>query len=886
MSNMLPFPAWRKALIDRWKGVHSVRWQSVQRRPSERCFRSFTPDKAGERILPSTRIPIYQQLYSASSRNAIITETIKARNFYSDAVEYPGSDTFVYGGRENQDRVVNHFVENHPIDSIQDLEGAVDDFEQLSHLHPRYHEALLKPLLQFARDFSEQHKDSAAFLGERLLLNCLARLPEGVRERHRSRDNLLLPDLDDYHKVLLLCGTRRSLDGAEQADRVGRLWMAQHRQEVQQQHQRHADPLVASLHLSSEPTCPVPNMETCKFLLRAWALSGTWDGALKAGAILTSMERLSGMEEDELLFNNEADENAVTPAVYPTIQMERPDAFCYNTLLTSYSRLKPMTLDIVRHAHSVLMRMAEVQPALYLSQAWFAYYSVMRCYERHIYYLEGQLEQETPETEIAPAVIHQLSQDLEGLIDEFGSMPVPDSFQYKFEKEARSPDCWVRGIVVRLNALHPNTIPRAHSIVRSMADSPEQWPEHSTLVALYRAWKEKIPRETDGEKEKILVQNRLDELTQIAVDGPPFERIKAFNENLDRWAESRLEYAPAIMDAMLDKVLRDLNDEQNPSIVDHLPRPNPRSFSMVLRAWAYQGEFHHTESLLLRMNTLQDRTGFQRYKADPRHFKFVLRSWLPHCASGTRYKSVLAESEFDPQPRLPAQQITWLLCDFLPIKYRPDHVVSRNIYEMYHIALEAWSLQEFAENEEPLDCAAQALSLLDRLQDVSRKPPPSPICNLVLQTCVKWFPKDCNDKKSEKAMGRAYSVAQDVFQRGTCHAETYVCIVQVLQKYASYQQQRQSDASFSVWNDLVAVIRRAQSEGRASLALLEQVLDIARHVAPIPQDHFPALSLWKDTARGEDHITHHWYDHEATELWEHLPSNWSSARDKPRNYED
>jgi len=667
------------------------------------------------------------------------------------------------------------------IRSLDDLEAAVNQLENTPSLHQDDHKTLIKPLIRLCKDSSEQEKEFCALLGERILLSCISRLPDNLEERYKDDSTLLQLDLDDYNTILLLCGTQRSERGAEQAEGLMRLMESEYKEELKFRSGQITRPVVPLT-----PTAPKPSMVTYKYVLRAWALSGTLDGAIQAGRILNLMEIMSGMGEN---------------ASDLIITIDQPDTQCYNALLSAYAKFQPNEdFHVFDHAKALLDRIKSIRPDNFEDQQWFSYHSILKCYENQI----NSLKSNDP----------TLSVELESLLSECMLSKIPDSFHQKFARESRFMESWVYGILVK-SYLQENTdeenIRRAHSLVLAMAgfDSPQNWlqidpnnnwPDQKTLIDVWKAW---------DQSQAVDKQERLDQLRGIIIQ-TKYHRSRAMNFALELWNDSEIPESHVIVYQILENCLSNIEFERfKEKVPIDLLRPNQKSFELVMIAWLNSPAPEapqRLESLLRLMIQLHKLTGFKRYLPVDRHYLFVIQSWLRHCGDGEKHKGANGFL-------LAAQHINTHLETF-PLNYRHFPVVNRNIAACFQAALDAWASQELLEDTDDVDRLENAVSWLNRLQQLLNGSPPAPHCNAVLKCCSRW--NQTRDRRKQ-----AYEVAMNIYHRGSRNASTFALVVQVMKSTLG------DGMSVTHMRFLQDIFEEAKNESFVSQQLVWELVEVA-----------------------------------------------------------
>ena len=232
-----------------------------------------------------------------------------------------------------------------------DLALLVDQLEELETLTYADMQPLIRPLIR-ACERIKYRKESAADLAERILFNCLARLPSDIAERfNEDRDSsdpttlLPYPDHAIYSKVMSIIGKIRSEDAANRVNRLFRLMTAEHRAEFLFMAENGISPDKHSIRAAE------PNTSNFKSLLRAWCTAGSANASKEAENVLIEMEELSGLRHV-----NPTELSGRSYVIAP------PDVACYNMVLSAYSRVDnrrhPLVFD---RARALFRRMQQLE---------------------------------------------------------------------------------------------------------------------------------------------------------------------------------------------------------------------------------------------------------------------------------------------------------------------------------------------------------------------------------------------------------------------------------------------------------------------------------------------------------------------------------------------
>ena len=664
---------------------------------------------------------------------------------------------------------------NATVETAEDLEILVDQLEEMESLSYTDIQTLIRPLIQVCKRIRE--KDRAADLAERILFNCLARLPSEIAERFATNQNtsdpstmLPYPDHALYTKVMSIVGNLRSAEAANRVNRLFRLMTAEHRAEFVYMQQTASNP-------DDYPNrAAEPNFSTFKSLLRAWSIAGTATGAKEAENVLVEMETLSGLRPFP---GSEA--NHSISSIAP------PDVECYNMVLTSYSRVNikrhPLVAD---RFHALCGRMQQLEEEGRFRLGWFSYHAYLKSIDSITKASKEKLDD-------------CLVDNLLKLAPRLCTVAVPDSFLRRFQEEGVHPRAWALGILVKAT-LHGTTdkyrLKRSDTLVRQMVgevpfdDLPSEevplsqlWPSQATLVELSTAWRQ---------SELPDAQRALERIKSLATESS-YLSLHHNHIAMTAWEESRSPDGPEIVQALLDRIL-------DPS---SRIEPTGETFAIAMRTWIGSDcneRASKVEDLLFLMHKLYHERQSSRYLANETHLGLTLQAWQELCKDGKRYKG---KHGF----LYPAEHAC------LHLEYlRSSNVWDPRNYTHYSTCIKAWSQQVVDPDDREKLPAREAAALLADLEERAGECPPAPHCNMVLQACLR-------SDLPEELKKEAYNIAMTTFNKGSHDPFSFILAVEIIKRFAN--EFRADHLQF-----IEAVVRTCRDSGRLTQTLIYEAVEV------------------------------------------------------------
>ena len=617
-----------------------------------------------------------------------------------------------WDNRENRilfNQYVSHGQLIGRIQTVQDLERAVVELEHKP-LFRADHDTIVKPLLGACQVLMNKNPSRVADLAERILLNCLSRLPlhnTNTDAECRNANHLLLLDIDDYNTICLIQGSLRTTEGAKRAESLVQL--------MTEDEKRGARTVVSP---------PPPNMTTYKYLSRAWAFANTWEGVVRAETIVL-----------EIMENRPPSHSLGIAPVPP-----QTDRACYNTLLSAYAKLASTEAQSLERAKRLFERM---KASPHIGLEWSSVYFMLQCYRTVLLADETCINEET-------------MTELESLIQEFRRhINTSDQFVDLFVQEGHSYRSWSLKILVdagrRLvdnesvaQEAKDQWLQRIHNAVCSMVEETKNavplesqtYPvhrNHDIFISLYNAWHHNSSVSA-ADKEA-----RLKHLTDSALT-TPYDETRQCNTNLKKWLSSGISNAPVIMQSILD------NLDQGQSIL-----PDHQTFHLVMDAW--RNSNHDDAPRWNEQNLQQMET--RNYRINAKHLRLVLESWLRHCAGGERHEG---------------QHGHLLAAEHVSAYLEEKPAWDQWNVSVAKIAIEAWAQQAVPPDTDELFCLNKTVAMLRETDHrLSRKKYPAEDCYSVLKSCVRVF----QEAKSPESWQHAYGIALDLYHDGKRNWKTY-----------------------------------------------------------------------------------------------------------------
>eukprot|EP00977_Amphora_coffeiformis_P017585 scaffold5795_cov165-Amphora_coffeaeformis.AAC.12 len=669
----------------------------------------------------------------------------------------------------------------------EDMEVLVDQLEDVESLTHSDIRLLITPLVQLCSTFQE--KDKAAELAERILFNCLARIPSDIATRFQdnptesesdSSTAWPYPNQELYTKVMKIVGALRSEDAANRVNRLFRLMAAEYHSELLYMKQAGKNPDDYAIKAAA------PSMSTFKSLLRAWAVAGTAIGTKEAEDVLVKMEELSGRR------GYMSGSAAITdkPDDVRSFSIQPPDHECYNMVLTSYSKVNlkrhPLVVDRV---FALFRRMQQLENAGHFSLDWFSYNAYLRCIQAIMDNSKESLDD-------------TIAGELERIIPPLATVTVPKGFSYPYHagKEGVHPRAWAFGMVIKAllhKTLDEARIRTADRLIQQRVgesasadfvfedDVPhsELWPSAETLVVLDAAWRQSQLSESKDAFTRI----------QSWATQSSYPTLHHMHMDMEVWEDSQSPQAPHIVRALLDGTM-DTSSRY---------RPNGRTFAIAMRIWMRSNEPNRgsiVEDFLSMMYDKFDEERDKRYTVNETHIDLVLQAWQGMSKDGKRYAG---ENGF----LYPAQHA----CAHLDIIQGSKGWDPRNS-KHYNTCIKAWSDQVVDGDDHDTFPAREAASLLAEMEHRSGEYPPIPHCNMVLQACAR-----VDIPPTRRA--EAYEIALDIFNKADRNTLTYILAVVVAKRSMSELNQDRVDF-------IASVVRMCRDSGHLTQRLIIEAIEV------------------------------------------------------------
>lgn len=671
--------------------------------------------------------------------------------------------------------------------SPQHLEQLVEQLEQMESLTISDMQPLIRPLVQACKLLRD--KERAADLAERILFNCLARIPSNVSERFeecRSDDlnrstSLPYPDQSMYTTVMSIVGSLRTEESANRVNRLLRLMMAEHRTELLYLEQVGKDPDDYFVRAAK------PNLGTLKALLRAWAVSQTATGAKEAENVLVEMEELSGMRSSDGVGSSgglSSDPTKNNDGKRYTIRP--PDVECYNMVLSAYSRVPaerhPRVTDRARALFRRMQHLEEHGDNFKLE--WFSYHSFLKCVEKAIRASKHELD-------------GSFIADLESIIPALSTLEIPDSFLKMYEDQGVHPRASAFGIVVAA-ILHQTSseirIKQADNLMRQMVGEmpfshasaqgvplPQLWPSQETFVAVAKAWRHGQLREADRALERI----------ESLASHSSYLSLNHFHLAMKTWKDSREPMAPRIVQAFLDRIWDPLSN--------HVA--TGETIALAMHTWVNSTEdesARRVEGILSEAISKYQET--KSYILNETHLDLTLKAWQGLCKAGKRYEGTYGLL-------YPAEHARSHLDNL-----QASAVWDPRNYRHYSTCLKAWVYQVLVPTDDETLPAREAASLLENLEKHSCEQAPAPHCNMVMQACVR-------DDISNSQKPEVYSIAMKTFNNGSHDPYSYILAVEIVKRYANELR----DDHLQFISDIVQTCR---DSGQLTQTLMYEAIEV------------------------------------------------------------
>lgn len=663
------------------------------------------------------------------------------------------------------------------IQSTEDLEELVIQLEEMESLTQGDIEPIVKPLVRACRDVREKAK--AADLAERILFNCLARLPSDIAERFEGgrspldfSTSLPYPDQELYTTVMSVVGDERSEEAANRANRLFRLLTAEHRAELSYLLEGGKDPDDYPIRAAE------PSSTTFKALVRAWAVAGTPTGAKEAEGVLVEMEELSGMRGV-----------VERHGVQQRSTIRQPDVQCYNMVLSAYSRVPVDRYPgVTDRALSLFRRMQHIAGERDgFSLGWFSYHAFLQCTQAFL---------KSSKVPMNDAMIECLV----SITPEIGTVHIPRTFLRMYEETGVHPRSWAFGVLVRAlvhDTSSESRLNQADILIRQMTgelpfqDSVEGeaqlsqfWPSQESLVTVSAAWQRSSLPDAREATERI----------QLIASQSSYLSLHHMHVAMTAWEESRLPEAPHVVEALLDRVL-----DKSSSI-----EATGETFAIAMRTWSRSSKNESprkVEDQLVRMRSLFEESQSPRYLPNETHLDLTLQAWRRLCRDGRQYpgkNGIL----------YPAQHASAHLDDLQPLN---DSWDPRN-YRHYSTVLNAWAHQVVAGDTTDVFPAREAASLLADMESRSSEPPPAPHCNMVLQACVR-------DYETTTRRREAYDIALQTFNRGRHDPFSFILVVQAVKILT----EEPSDDHLQL---IESIVERCRTSGMLTQSLIYEAIEV------------------------------------------------------------
>ena len=679
----------------------------------------------------------------------------------------------------------------------EDLELLTNQLEEVETLNQSDILLLINPLVEACSRL--QQKDKAADLSERILFNCLARIPSDIATRFQDNhtetgtdvsSSWPYPSQELYTKVMTIVGGLRSEDAANRVNRLFRLMTAEYRAELLYTQQAIKIPNHASVKSAA------PSMSTFKTLLRAWSVSRTAMGAKEAENVLVEMEELSGRRGDISGHTPNTNKSKVR-----NFSIAPPDIECYNMVLTAYSRVSSKHHPLVANRFCALFRrMRQLEDAGNFSLDWFSYRAYLKCVQGIMDHSNESLD----DTIVA---------DLERIVPQLATVAIPNSFFSLHHSEGVHPRAWAFSIVIK-GLLHKTVaesrVRTADRLVRERigvdaflddileddVSRAQMWQSAETLVALTVAWRQ---------SQLVGSEDALKRVQSWAIQSS-YLTLHHRHIAMQVWSDSRSPEAPQIVQALLDGTLHPSSPH----------RPTRQTFTIAMHTWIRSNQANlanKVEHILFTMRDKYREEHDARYIADDTHLNLVLKAWQALCTDGQQYTG---ENGF----LYPAQHA----CAHLDHMQASNGWNPRN-YGHYSTCLKAWASQVVKEDDHDTFPAREAAFLLSVMQHRSGACPPAPHCNMVLLACAR-------DDIPPTRRFEAYEIALDTFNKGNRDTFSYILAVVIVK--LSVFELKQDHLDF-----IESVVRTCRDSGQLTQALIYEAIEVLGKTQLESLFHFP-----------------------------------------------
>ena len=698
----------------------------------------------------------------------------------------------------------------------------------------------------------------------------------------RIRSKLSYPTATLYNRAIIAWGNLANGAGLMRAESMFQLQIEEYVRELefvryhqmknrQQEIKNQRNPssntlpyqgLNPELQLPPEPFAPPPGRKAYKSLIRAWAVSGEKNAAAKSYELLREMEHLSGVQE---LLQQPRDTSLRPLPPIPPIEM--PDIATYNVVLSVYAKSPVLQHPVVlERVKKIVRRIRDLHDATnndeYSLDA-YSYIALLQSYQKYLSSCTPPLDY------VYLDEIYTAIRDIHSEIERRKHLP-PDNQKGVYAMKRDMDDhkvpqkkqkdlsiffpmsmSWAYGVLVeallKSSPLY-RTIFIADDIVTAIAGRKNRintapslndptnvnhvatsvpiyipyeicanlWPQYETLMQVVEGWSRcGLPQAND----------RIEQLIQLVVADAHYPRIFNLHDAMESWANSAWQFAPYIVENLLQRALEKATHVQN--------KPTGQTFAIAIKAWMKSNKAeapHRAELLLQHLLFLYEVQEDSWYKPREVHLRYVITNWLNRCKTGELYDGMNGKNLY------PAEH-----CEKI-IYWIRNRTWFQPIAEMvYGMAIRAWAIQKLPDTEKDVSIfdldndnatkrsssklrtlpqpnpVAHALQLLNSFVELKISTgdflPPYP-CNWVLETC-------CRIQPTMELKVEAYDTAIRTFQRCKHNARTYELMVQVIR----IQVETLDDTHRSLIEEL---FRQCCVEGLVSQDMIVHVVSTAR----------------------------------------------------------
>ena len=664
------------------------------------------------------------------------------------------------------------------VDDLEMFVTAVEDTPDLSQRH------LHLWVLPLARIVSmKRYGEKGAQLTERILWNCLRRLPKHPDDRN---DQHPVPPGSLFNKAMIAWG-----NVGDRHDRVETIF--------QWQVQAHKNDSL------SDP----PDRKSYKSRIRAWAQTepGTAYKILRK-----EMEPLSGvpelLKEDHQLVEKPYD-------------LELPDLATYNLVAMSYAKgpvlRHPIALGRILEIFDRVKRLEDAtgNTGEYALDG-HSYVAIMLAYRR-------QMLARDPAT-------RDIAGSIEGwLKDIYVKIHNPDPLSLQREavraldgnvpKKRRDPDMplfplsmsWAYGVWIDaiLQAGSEQSVEMAEQVILDMVTGSvdrsiyQCVPTNQTIVKVTNAWT-KFP----GKEERIY------DLLRAVVLNRKYKTTREINVAMKEWSDipaPQHTYVPELLESILDKALKSYVRKTHDNKTN---KPTGQSFLLVMRSWLRCSNNdlapHRLEQVFVDLVQRYESPD-SWYRPHESHLRCLFTAYVIRCNTGKLYYAAGVTA-------LPAEHcervLRWLISK--------PWITTNRAAGFCGMTLRSFAIQEGMDDTERLDRSMALLDTFFRGEGV-----PSYPANWVLTACAR-------DYATIELQTKAYETASSIFVRKDININhrSYDLMVDVVEKHYLGNQDNAETKSILIRE----LFHRACTAGMLSQDMVRKFVQTVRNPDMIQKD--------------------------------------------------